>query len=289
MRDIFSLQNEIVRRIVTTANLQLTLLENGMPRGARPDNLEAYDACLRGVQYTLSNWTKEGNAKARQMFEKAIALDPKYADAYAGLGLVYFLDLTQQWSSDPHLLDRAFQLEQQALALNPSHGGANLVLSQLYLLKGQYDKSVAAAERSVALDPSSPGYGFLAIALATTGKPAEALKVVEKAKRLDPRMPDSSPCFLAEGEAYTFMGRYEEAIPVLKRSASHNPDLMMPHQLLAMSYIELGRESDARAEAAEILRISPQFVLPHPSKQGYVKDVALAERMDADLRKAGLK
>ncbi len=289
MRDIFALQDEIVRRIVTTANLQLTLLENGMGRGARPDNLEAYDDCLRGVQYLLpNNWTKEGNAKARQMFEKAIALDPKYADAYAGLGLVYFLDLTQQFSSDPQLLDRAFQLEQKALALNPSHAGANAVLSLLYFLKGQYAKSIVAGERSVALDPSSANYGFLANALVAAGKPAEALKVVEKAKRVDPRMQDASLCRLVEGTAYAFMGRYEEAIPILKRFVSRTPDLISPHQMLAMSYIELGRESDARAEAAEILRINPHYILPQQSKQGGVKDVA-AERWNADLRKAGLK
>lgn len=289
MRDIFSLQDEIVRRIVTTANLQLTLLENGMGHGARPDNLEAYDDCLRGVQYLLpNNWTKEGNEKARQMFEKAIALDPKYADAYSGLGLVYFLD-TQQLSSDPHLLDRAFQMEQQALALNPSHAGANAVLSLLYSVKGQYAKSIAAGERAVALEPSSPNYGFLALALVAAGKPAEALKVVEKAKRIDPLMQDASPCRLAEGQAYAFMGRYGEAIPILKRFVSRSPDLVGAHFPLAVSYIELGRESEARVEAAEILRINPQFILPHPSKQGDVKDLALAERWNADLRKAGLK
>ncbi len=93
---------------------------------------------------------------------------------------------------------------------------------------------------------------------------------------------------MVEGEAYATMGRFEEAIPVLKRFVSRIPDLMGPHLFLAISYSELGRESDARAEAAEVIRISPQFVL-RDQKQGFVKDVALAERWNADLRKAGLK
>jgi adenylate cyclase len=278
-----------VRRIVTTANLQLPMLEAGIPASRRPDNLEAYDYYLRGQEYVLTNITKERNAKACQMYEKAIQLDPKYAAAYAGLGFSYFLALASHWSSDTHLWERAFQLEQQALALDASSGLAYLCLTPMYLAIGQYDKSIAAAERAVALDPSSSsGYAFLASALAFSGKPAEALKVLEKARRRDPRTQDASLCLLAEGQAYTLMGRYAEAIPILKRYIARIPDLLGPHLDLAVSYIELGREADARAEAAEILRISPQFVLADP-KHSMVKDLALAERRDADLRKAGLK
>jgi tetratricopeptide (TPR) repeat protein len=208
-------------------------------------------------------------------------LDPKYAQAYASLGFTYILDSGSQWSLDPHLEDRAFQLEQHALALDPSNALAYLALSTLYSNEGQRDKSIAAAERAVAVDPSSSwGYALLAMDLAPE-KPAEALKVLEKARRVDPRMLDSSLCVLAQGDVYIFMGRLEEAIPVLKRFVSLEPDLIIAHQLLAFSFIELGRDSDARAEAVEVFRISPQFILPHPPKG--------AERRDADLRKAGLK
>src|SRR5690349_1056110 len=85
LRDIFSLQDEIVRRIVTTLNLQLTLDKQGVVFKKRTDNLEAYDDFLRALEYALSI-TKDGDEKARQALEKAIALDPKYSDAYAVLG-----------------------------------------------------------------------------------------------------------------------------------------------------------------------------------------------------------
>jgi adenylate cyclase len=232
---------------------------------------------------------KKGLKKARLLYEKAIVLDPKYADAYAALGFTYLLDLINFWSLDPHLVDRAFQLEQQALALDPFNGLAYLAVSTIDQIRGQYDKAIAAAERALAFDPSNPsGYTFLASALTHSGKPAEALKVLEKARRIDPRMLDSSLALMVEGEAYATMGRFEEAIPVLKRYVSRVPDFLEPHFDLAVSYIELGREADARAQAAEILRISPQFALPDP-KHGMVKDVALPERRNADLRKAGLK
>jgi adenylate cyclase len=285
MRDIFALQDEIVRRIVATANLQIKLLENRVQVGRRSDNIEAYDDYLRASEYFVSNPTKERNAKARQMCEKAIALDPQYADAYALLGFTYLIDMNNQWSRDPHVSDRIFQLAQQALALDPSNGGAYRVLSQLYLKKRQYDKSVAAAERSFVLDPSTSfSYDFLAFALTASGKPAEALKVVEKARRLNPRM--AVLYLLVDGFAYNMMGRYEEAIPVLKSFISHAPDFLIAHYDLAVAYTELGREADARAEAAEILRINPQYTLADQKVE--IKDVALAERWNADLRKAGL-
>jgi adenylate cyclase len=73
MKDVFALQDEIVRRIVTTLNLQLTLAQRGVLIPRTTDNLEAYDDVQRGAEYVLSS-TKGGNAKARQMFEKAIVL-----------------------------------------------------------------------------------------------------------------------------------------------------------------------------------------------------------------------
>src|ERR1700730_8587376 len=108
LRDIFSLQDEIVRRIVTTLNLQLTLEGRGVLFKKRTDSLEAYDDFLRALEYTLSI-TKDGNEKARQALEQAIALDPKYSDAYAELGWIYFIDVVSQWTRDPHVFDLMFE------------------------------------------------------------------------------------------------------------------------------------------------------------------------------------
>jgi adenylate cyclase len=87
LRDIFSLQNEIVRRIVTTLNLQLSLWERGIVARRRTDSLRAYDYFLRGLEFQ-SSMTSEGNSKAQRMFQKALELDPNYATpmrASAGL------------------------------------------------------------------------------------------------------------------------------------------------------------------------------------------------------------
>jgi hypothetical protein len=91
MRDVFSLQDEIVQSTMTTLNPQLAVSEHGIAFPKRTDNFEAYDYFLRGIEFfVLGNPTKETNKKARQMFQKAIESDRRYSDAYALLGYVQF-------------------------------------------------------------------------------------------------------------------------------------------------------------------------------------------------------
>ena len=140
LRDVFALQDEIVRRIVTTLNLQLTLSQKGVVIPRTTENLEAYDDLLRGTEYSLS-LTKEGNAKARRLYEKAIELDPKYVAAYAELGWNYFLGVNFALNPDPNGLGRAFRLEQQALTLDDSLAFAHCIMALIDATNEQYDEA----------------------------------------------------------------------------------------------------------------------------------------------------
>jgi len=288
LRDIFALQDEIVRRIVTTLNLQLNLTEKGFRVVKRTDNLEAYDYFLRGIEFfEFGDPTKEANQQARQMFQKAIELDPKYSDAYASLGNVLFVGQLQQWSRDPHGLDRAIQLEQQSIALDNSNAFAYAIMSQLYNLAQKYDLSIAAAERSLSFDPNSAiGYASMSRTLISSGKPAEALVAAQKAMRLDPSNRDYYSLF--EGSAYVAMGNYEQAIPPVKRFLARRSNIVAVRLILIACYVELGRNEEARAETAEVMRINPQFSLAVRKQRSMFKE-PLRERLYADMAKAGLK
>jgi adenylate cyclase len=288
LRDIFVLQDEVVGRIVTTLKLQLTLEERGILVRKQTDNPEAYDDFLRGDEHFWA-LTKQGNAQAREMFEKAVELDPKYADAYVALGFAHLVDYVLQWTSDSHALDQAFQMAQKAVALDDSLPLAHALLGRLYVYRWQYDQAIAECQRAVELGPGSArAYDMLAQTLARSGAPAESIAPAEKAMRLDPRNRD---LYLAElGYAYTYMGRYNEAIPRFKK-LGHTNNLFV-HFYLAVDYFELGRDQEARTEAAEVLRISPQFSLQKLLDRGMPvagRDRALGERYVADLRKLGLK
>ncbi len=287
LKDIFALQDEIVQKIGTTLKLQLTLWEEGLPVRKRTDNLAAYDYFLRGTEYCC-RFTKEDNALARQMYEKALALDPQYAEAYAWLGVTYLQEWLFQWSPDPQNLERAFALAQKALALDDSLPAAHQLLSQIYLVKKQYDPARAEVERALALDPNfADAYMVMGNILNCVGRPQETLRVMEKALRLNPHYP--AWYSLPLGFAYWLTGRPQEAIAEAKRAIARVPNLRPAHGILAISYSELGREAEARAEGAEMLRISPNLSLEFLRQNSPYTDPAVTERWLAALRKAGLQ
>jgi adenylate cyclase len=141
LKDIFTIQDEIVQKIVTTLKLQLSLVEQGYLFRKGTDNVEAYDSFLRGVEYFVRT-TKEANAQARQLFEGVIALDPQYANAYTMLGWTYSQKWIWRWSTDPQTLERALALARQALAIDDSLPMSHSLLSVSYRHKQQHDRAI---------------------------------------------------------------------------------------------------------------------------------------------------
>ncbi len=294
LKDIFALQDEIVQKIVTTLKLQLSLWEQGVLVRKTTDNLEAYDYYLRGIE---SRWRayygsqKEANVQARQMFEKALELDSTYAEAYVGLGATYFIDgFYLSWSPDrTQSFEQALELLQKAIVLNDSLPQAHQFLSGVYVWgKKQYDRAMAEAQRAVALAPNdADGYQNLGGILVWVGQPEEALGLIEKAIRLNPRHP---PIYLQSlSFAYRIARRYEEAIIPAKKILALNPNFVPAHLMLANCYAQLDRMEEAHAEAAEVLRLAPYYSLEVAKQSLPFKDPAVLEREIAALRKAGLK
>ncbi len=287
LQDIFALQDEVTQKIVAALEVKLTEGEQGRLGRAPTDSLEAYDCFLRGLEYHAQR-TQEANAQARQLFERAITLDPRFAAAYALLGRTYLMEVVYQWNQDPQTQEKIFALGQQAVVLDDSQPTAHETLGLAYLGKKQHAQAIAEAEKAVALDPNyADAYVTLAEILSFAGRPQEAIDLVEQAMRLNPRYPFSY--LWALGHAYRLVGRLPEAITALKRVVMRNPDRITAHVLLAVIYSELGREEEARVEVTEILRISPHYSLEVVRQRIPYKDLAVLERQVAALRKAGLE
>jgi tetratricopeptide (TPR) repeat protein len=215
-------------------------------------------------------------------------LDPSYADAYSFLGENYLWGWFAQLSQDPNALDRASQLAQQAVALDDSLPNAHILLGSTYVFRRQYDQGIVEVQRAIALDPNSgTGYSALATMMGESGRPAEAIDYAKKALRHDPQ--GRTDYLLIEAWAYTQMGRYAEAIPIFKLYIARFPHNFGAYTNLIVDYTELGRDQEAREEAAELLRIYPQFSLEALLKRSAQRDKKYQELVRNDCRKAGLK
>jgi adenylate cyclase len=128
---------------------------------------------------------------------------------------------------------------------------------------------------------------MLAAVLNATGQPEKAIGLVKKAMRLDPQYPDWYDLTL--GWSYAVLERYEEAMAALQTLLARHPDHVVAHVQLAAIYSASGREAEARAAAAEVLRLDPQFSLERVRQWLPFQDPGAIERYLAALRQAGLK
>ncbi len=286
LTDIFALQDEITEKIVSALKVKLTKGEQEQVANRYTENVDAYDCFLRGRAYQ-AHATKEGNDKARAMFEKAIELDPCFAGTYAQLSYSHFRDWRYQWNKDPQALELAFEAGKKAVDLDDSLPLAHTYLGWVYLWKRQHEEAITEAERAIALDPNfAEGHARLGEILNLSSRPEEGVTLVEEAMRLDPHYPPTYLFFLGYG--YYAMGRYEEAITALQRSLARNPNHFSPHRTLAVIFSELGRTEEAQAEVTEMLRISPNASLAGQRKRMPFRDQAVLERYMEGLSKAGL-
>jgi adenylate cyclase len=283
VKDIFALQDEITMKIITALQVKLTSGEmiHVLAKGAK--NIDAFTKYLQAVDL-WTRLTKEANAQAKKLLEEAIALDPEYPGPYIGLAKTYAMDVFLGTTQSPEQsLARAFELAQKAISLDNTNGAAYSVLSFLYATKRQYDKAIAESERAISLNPNSAeSYMRLGLVLAYAGRAEEGIPYMQNALRLNPF--PSCNYFSNLATIYGASGHYEKAIEAAKKALQCEPNTPIPYTTLAISYIRLGREEEARAAAAEILRINPKFSL-----ERYAKVAPFTQQMIEDLRKAGLK
>jgi adenylate cyclase len=287
LKDIFALQDEITMKVITALQVELTAGEMVGMIAKGTKNIDAFIKYLQAYEL-IDSARKEGNAHARKILEEAIALDPEYSRLYMGLAMTHTYDVWYGTTeSTEQSLARAFELAQKAISLDDSNAAAYCVLANVYAMKKQYDKAIAECERAVSLDPNSAENIMRSgMVLNWAGRAEEAIPYLQSAIRLNPLPPAIYLIQLAN--SYRDSGQYEKAIEACKKALQREPNTQFPYIHMAVSYIRLGQEKEARAAAAEILRINPKFSLERYAKMLPFPQ-PIADLVINDLRKAGLK
>ena len=286
LTDIFAVQDEVTREIVTALALKLNKGEQRRIAHKGTDNLDAYDHYLRGRQLVFQR-SRTGVEEARPLLERAIDLDPEFAQAYAMLALTYLLDHVNDWhDAGGKSLEKAHELAQMAVARDDDAADAHWALGWTFLQRRQHDRAMAEARRALFCEPNlALAHGLLGQVLYYSGRSAEALHPLASALRLDPNN-DQDLHYLAL--AYFGVGRYEDSAAALKRRVVRKPDTDVSRVLLAACYGHLGRLEEARAQWREVMRVNPDYSLEHRRRVLPYKDQADFERIADGLRKAGL-
>jgi len=288
LKDLFALQDEITMKILTALEIKLTEGVQALVYHRTTENLDAYTKVLRGREYIYSH-QPEDLILARQVLQEAVALDPEYLVAWRYLAVSYLMEIWIGASESPaKSIERAEELAQKILSLDDTDAEAYFTLGQIYLLKGQHEESAAAFQKTIAINPNhADAYAILSAPLWYMRKFEEALESMNKAMRLNPTPPIWY--YGSQGECYRGLGLYEKAIEVCKKALRLHPDHPSNIANLVLAYSAMGRVNEARATAAELLRIKPDFSvepflrsLPYKYEDDRKRDMEL-------LWRAGLK
>ena len=216
LKDIFSLQDEVTQQIVDALAIKLLPGEQERLAHKVTRNPEAYDLVLRAWAY-FNQYSETANDLAKQMFAKAIELDPSYAKAYAGLVWTRLIAWRLGWNQDPQVMEQAFELALKTVDLDVSSPKAHALLGDVYLWKKQYDEAIAAFQRAISLDPNdADALASMASAMTFVGQPDQAIGLLEKAIRLNPYYPQWYIFNL--GRAYFQAVHYDQALAALKET-----------------------------------------------------------------------
>jgi tetratricopeptide (TPR) repeat protein len=258
LKDVFAVQDAVTRQLAGALAVSLTEVEQRRALSKPTESLDAYDLVLRGREGLL-RFTRSGNREARQLFEQAAELDPRYADAYAWNGRAYMDVVERGWTEDPNAAaEQALQLGRKAVLLDPDSVLGHRVMGLVHLARGEYEQAAAEIDRALALNPSdSVGLQAYAEVLLWLGRIDEAIQASEAALRYDP-LPPITPLFNL-GMAYYEGRRHADAVRVLERALARVPENAAMHALLAATYAQLGRPQEATRERDALRRVSPFF------------------------------
>jgi adenylate cyclase len=284
--DVFAVQDEMTLILATEMQVKLTEGDQARLRYATTENVAAWSKWVEGLSHYRAAITKDNFTRARDCWERALALDPTSASLHGMLAFVHYCDARFNWWNDRETaLAKGFECAEQALQLDPENGDAHMSISLLHLVRGQFDEAVSHARHSIELAPGSADAAtFACFVLASAGFPQEAVPQIEKAMTLSPNYPANYLGHL--GNAYRLSGRFDEAITAFQEFDLRNPGFGLTD--LAIAYHQTDRSDLAQETAEKLLAARPNFTIEKWAQTQFRSDEVQLNADIVALRAAGL-
>ena len=260
IEDIFAVQDEITHHIAATIAPELERAERNRITAVRPKDLTAWGYCLRG-RALLEQFTPAGNAQAREMFEKAIALDPDYSDGHVGLAYSHHRDLWFEIVErrEP-AIEAMLRAARRAVVLDRSNSEAHCILGFGLIWDRHFDLAIAAGKQAIQLNPSNAiAHAQLGIALSFAGRPVDGIGHLEHSLKLNPQDPRIHFVLAMLARAHLNARDADAAARWAETTVHRRSDYPLGHLVLAAACGHLGRKAEAVAALAECERLDPGF------------------------------
>lgn len=260
VQDIFDIQDELTKEIVTALRIKLTDGEQASVWLRSTNNIEAWGYAMRGADH-LWRGTAASMAEARSLLERAVATDPTYAKAMALLALTYYFDTRFNYgASQGESKHKHAEYAAKALALDPEEPYSLLMRSGVRSFEGRFAEAFEDVKRALDKSPND-AYCWVRAAriLIHLDRGKEAEEAIRYAMRLNPFYPIQYLAVL--GDALAHQDCNEEAIAVFDEVVKREPKYMSGYVHLARAHSALGNENAARSAAAEALRIDPKYTI----------------------------
>jgi adenylate cyclase len=256
--DIFAVQDEISRSIVTELQVNLGLGEFSRIFSSGTDSIEAWQLCMQAGRI-VEAYSRDDLVYARKLTMQALELDENYSSAWINLGWIYWEESVFHWSSDSEeSMDNAFDAVQKAIQADENNPECYSLLGNIFMVRGDYDQAIALCEKAVEIAPNNSfSVALLANVLIDNGRIKEGIQKMKRAIRLSPFPPGWY--FNLIGVAYHLNGENEIAIPAIEHAIQRDPGSHFPRVWLVSALVEVKNLDEALAISKVILEIEPGF------------------------------
>jgi adenylate cyclase len=287
LTDIFALQDELTVGVVSAVAPKLYKTEIEMATRRPPENLTAWDLCLRARQKSYRR-SREEIAETMRLAHRALDLDPRSVWAATLAAGGHYLNVVLGFSVDPQFdRNEARRLVHLALSLDENHESALSTAAYFFaFFDGDYETAIDFADRAVASNPNDAnGWNNRGWVYKYAGRYEEAILSFERAIRVSPLSPYNHNNLAGIGATLIELRRFEEAVTVCKKALRQNSSDGVAPRYLAGALAHLGRGAEAREAAARLLEIDPTFTISGWIARGGQTNSKLQIE---GLRKAGL-